>query len=62
MYRATLEVAEKFNVKIKGIKLHLKCKKCGRLWAIWFEDETDIQNNLPRDWYVCSYCQKKNLV
>lgn len=41
MYRATLEIVEKFNVRIKGIKLQLKCKKCFRLWVMWFESHQE---------------------
>jgi hypothetical protein len=62
MYRVTEDVAEKFDVKIKGIKLVVKCKKCGRLWAIWFEDETNFHNCLPRDWYICSHCQENKIL
>ena len=61
MNRVTLEVAQEHNVRIKGLKLHLKCKKCGRLWAMWFEDEADLQKNLPADWYKCASCNKKNI-
>lgn len=58
MYRPNLDVADKFKITIKGIKLHLQCKKCGRLWAMWFADETDMLNNLSPNWYVCSDCAK----
>jgi len=62
MFRPTLEVAEKFNLRIKGIKLQLNCKKCNRVWSIWFEDENELLNNLPENWYLCSTCRDNNNV
>ena len=61
MLRPTLEVAEKFNLRIKGIKLQLNCKKCNRIWSIWFSDETEFLNHLPENWYLCSTCRDNNI-
>ena len=44
------------NTKIYGIKLIMNCNQCGKRWAIWFEGEDDLVNNLPEDFYRCSTC------
>jgi len=42
--------------RIHGIKLILNCSRCGRKWSIWFEEQDDLDNNLPEFWYLCASC------
>jgi len=50
----------KSNTTIHALKLIVNCQKCGRRWSIWFEDQEDLEKNLPKDWYVCSTCRDAN--
>jgi uncharacterized protein YlaI len=61
MNRPIIENAEKYDLRIKGIKLYLNCKICNRIWAIWFEDEKDLLENLPNDWFYCKTCKHSTL-
>ncbi len=55
-YKLSQQKAEEKGITLKGIKVYLECKNCGRKWAIWFQDEESLYKNLPEKWYQCLGC------